>query len=175
MFSMDPVELAPLPNVQRTENWVVENPGAPAKPSFALCQSCVHLLNLRKNGAQHLFRGHPFGNSAFRRLPALRKVRQVHNQQRAQSMAETGPRPERSTLLQALGQPLVRIVVGEIQVLQYLRRSPLPFRAVADMFGATAGHCLFEFPPQLFQIGIHAEGPVQWRCDLPPKSYRKWS
>jgi len=47
---MDPVELAPLPNVQRTENRVVENPGALAKPSFALCQSCVHLLNLRKNG-----------------------------------------------------------------------------------------------------------------------------
>ena len=74
----------------------------------------------------------------------------MYYQQRAQSMTKTGSRPQRHALLQALGESLVGAVVGEKQVLQNLRRCPLPCRAVADMLRAAAGHCLLEFPLQLF-------------------------
>ena len=75
---------------------------------------------------------------------------EIHDQQRGETIFHGSGCRQGSTVLQTFFQSAMGGLVGKQQVLQNLRRTPLPFRSAAQFAGGGIARCLFEFPPQTF-------------------------
>ncbi len=156
------VELPPLPCRQRPEHRMVQNHDARAITLFALRDDFVHGVNLRTDFGDYLFRRHAPGNDLIRGLPSFGKIAKLGDRGGRHSLLESGNAAQRLPRLQAALKSLLRSGVGQIEMLEYLRRAPLPFRLACQFLDAHVSGRGSNRLTQTFQIRIH--GPSD--CSL---------
>ena len=145
MPSVHPVELSPLLSRQRPKNRVVQDLRPGSEPALAIVQAQLHRLQFGSDRPPHLFDRHTSRLHAFRSLASTRHIPEVHYQQSRQTILQSSPRTERRALFQASFQAEVRALVGKQQMLQYLRRTPLPSGSRRQLSLTRAPYCFFEF------------------------------
>jgi len=161
MPPVDPVKLAPLVGCERSQEGVVHDFRPCAEPALAIVQTRGHSLKLRHNSSLNLFQRHSPRHHAFRALAACREITEIHHQQSGHAMLQRSPSSQRGTLLQAFRRSATGVLVREKKVFQDLGRIPLSSRSLRPSTDAGTPHCIFEFLPQTFKIGIHGVDSVQ--------------
>jgi len=72
-------------------------------------------------------------------------------------MPEGGAGGQGRTLLEALADSFVSVLVGQIEMLQNLGGIPLSRRSLLEAGGCRTLGYVFQFPLQTFEIGIHSQ------------------
>ena len=134
MTPMGPVKLPPLACGQRSEDGMVQNLDARAVALFALRDELVHGGNLGADVGQDFLRGHASG-TAPGRATCVRSgnIRSSVTSATRHSLLESGHAGQRLPGFQTALKSLLGPGVGQIEMLEYFRRAPLPFRDGASV------------------------------------------
>ena len=139
---MDGLEFAPLPGVQRAQDWMIENRSIGSKAVFARRHRRIHVRQVVERFGQDLqtILG-SCGANLFRSLPPLRKVAKFDDHQYSQTLLEF----ESSRRWLAGGKnpshAFGRAAIGEGEMLQHFGSAPLPFWMLTPFSGSHTLGC----------------------------------
>ena len=138
MLPVYPVESTPLPRGERPQNRMVQHLRPFAKARLATRHNLIQRCNLQPDARQRLLRRHSFWSGLLGRLAPLWQIIEACHYQRLDSVFERPRTGQRFILLQTPFETLYRARVGEIEMLQNLCRTSLPFRVARQILDAHA-------------------------------------
>ena len=97
----------------------------------------------------------PLGQDLIGRFPSLGKISELGDRGRGHSLFESGNSRQRLARFQAALKSLLGSGVGQVEMLEYFCRAPLPFRMARQFIAGHAAGGGSDGLLQTFQIRIH--------------------
>ena len=140
---------------QRTQNRMVEQLDVAPEAGFTLRDDRIHRRELCPNLVSHLLHRQPPRLHDCGGLSSGRYVAQSHDHERQHALRHGWPRGERCAAGDHFLQSSGRSDIGQVQMFQHLRRTPLPWEMPAQLVAGHAFHGRLQRFFQRVQAGIH--------------------